>query len=136
VGLEHPMDENQRKLDSWLQAYGRAWENRDPTAAAELFSEEATYRETPFDEPARGPEAIAAYWTRVTSGQEGIRFGHEVLIVSEDMGIARWWASFTNTRSGTPVEVDGIFVIRMDADDRCEEFREWWHVRERDPERS
>jgi ketosteroid isomerase-like protein len=129
------MDENHRTFDSWLQAYGSAWENKDPAAAAGLFSEDATYRETPFDEPAHGREAIAEYWARVTAGQEGIRFGHEVLMVADDMGIARWWASFLSIRSGNHVEVDGIFVIRMDAGGRCEEFREWWHSRERDPEK-
>jgi hypothetical protein len=78
------MDEE--KFDFWLEAYGRAWENRDP-AAVELFSENATYQETPFDEPARGREAIAGYWARVTAGQEGVRFGHEVLMVSGDTGV-------------------------------------------------
>jgi hypothetical protein len=48
-------------------------------------------------------------------------------MVADDMGIARWWASFLSVRPDTPVELDGIFVIRMDADGRCEEFREWWH---------
>ena len=90
-----------------------------------------TYRETPFDEPARGREAIAGYWASFTAGQEG-RFGHEVSMVANDIGIARWWASFLRIRSDTPVELDGMFVIRMD---RCEELREWCHSREHDPER-
>lgn len=119
-----------RTFDFWLEAYGRAWENRDPAAAAELFSEDATYRETPFDEPARGREAIFEYWARATAGQEGVRFGHEVLMVDGDMGVARWRAAFKRIRSGTPVELDGILVVRMDADGTCAEFREWWHFRE------
>ncbi|HET7273002.1 MAG TPA: hypothetical protein VFI90_18165 [Rubrobacter sp.] len=53
-------------------------------------------------------------------------------MVANDIGIARWWASFLRIRSDTPVELDGIFVIRMD---RCEELREWCHSREHDPER-
>jgi hypothetical protein len=122
-------------FDSWLAAYGRAWEARDPRAASELFSETTTYRETPFEEPARGRKAIADYWSRVTSGHEGVRFGHEILAVADDTGIARWWASFRSISSGKPVELDGIFVVHMDADGLCEEFREWWHYRERDVER-
>ena len=122
------MSDQKPRFDSWLEAYGRAWENRDPEAAAELFSENATYRETPFDEPARGREAIFEYWARATAGQDGVRFGHEVLMVDGDMGVARWRASFERVRAGTAVELDGIFVVRMDADGRCEEFREWWHI--------
>jgi hypothetical protein len=56
------------------------------------------------------------------------------LKVADDRGIARWWVSFLSMRSGAPVELEGMFVIRMDADGRCEEFREWWHLREHDPE--
>lgn len=77
---------------SWLEAYKRAWENRDPAAATELFSENATYQETPFDEPARGREAIFEYWARATAGQQGVRFGHEVLMAAGDVGVARWRA--------------------------------------------
>ena len=122
------MDE--AKFDSWLEVYGRAWEDRDPAAVAELFSENATYRETPFDEAARGREAIFEYWARATAEHEGVRFGHEVLMVNRDLGIARWWVALKNIRSGAPVELDGIFVVCMDANGRCEEFREWWHFRE------
>ena len=59
-----------------------------------------------------------------------MRFGHEVLMVAGATGVARWWASFKSIRSGTSVELDGIIFVRMDADGRCEEFREWWHFRE------
>jgi hypothetical protein len=128
-------DTDHEVFESWLAAYGSAWETRDPRAAADLFSEDATYRETPFDEPARGRKAIADYWARVTSGHEGVRFGQEILAVADDTGIARWWASFRSTSSGEPGELDGIFVIRMGADGLCKEFREWWHYRERDVER-
>ena len=46
----------------WLDAYGRAWVARDPAAAAELFAEEATYQETPFDEPMRGFYDLDGLW--------------------------------------------------------------------------
>lgn len=128
-------DTDREAFESWLAAYGRAWEARDPRAAADLFSEDATYRETPFDESARGREAIADYWSRVIAGHEGVRFGYEILAVADDRGIARWWASIRSIRPGKPVELDGIFVLRMGADSLCEEFREWWHYRERDVER-
>ena len=121
-------------FDSWLGAYGDAWEARDPRAAAELFSADATYQETPFEEPARGREAIAQYWSRVTRGHQQVRFDHEVLAVTEDMGIARWWASFDSVHLGARVELDGIFVVRMGAEGMCKEFREWWHYREHDPQ--
>ena len=41
-------DSNRRQaFGSWFDAYGRAWETKDPPAAVELLTEDATYRETP-----------------------------------------------------------------------------------------
>ena len=46
------MDES--ALKRWLEEYGRAWENRDPEAAAGLYAEDGSYQVTPFAEPLRG----------------------------------------------------------------------------------
>jgi hypothetical protein len=39
---------------SWLEAYRRAWEERDADAAAALFDERATYRSNIFETPYEG----------------------------------------------------------------------------------
>ncbi len=111
---------------SWLDAYGRAWETRNPEAAAELFTADAIYQETPFVEPLRGGSAIFDYWSHVSRSQEQIRFGYEILAVTRDFGIAHWWASFIRTSERTPVKLDGIFLISLEADQRCKMLREWW----------
>ena len=64
---------NFETFKTWLGVYGRAWETRDPQAAAHLFTEEATYQETPFDKPMRGLSAIMDYWSEVPRNQEQIR---------------------------------------------------------------
>jgi hypothetical protein len=48
---------------SWLEAYGRAWRDRNPQAAADLFADDGTYQVTPFLEPMRGRPAILDYWS-------------------------------------------------------------------------
>jgi hypothetical protein len=115
---------------AWLEAYGRAWEGRDPGAAAGLFAEEATYQETPFDAPLRGRDAIRGYWAEVPRSQEAIRFGFDVAAVSGESGIALWRASFTRVPSGRRVDLDGVLLATFGADGLCESFREWWHRRE------
>ena len=110
---------------SWLDAYGRAWETGDPEAAAELFTDDAAYHETPFDEPMRGRAEISEYWSDVPRFQEDIRFSYEVLAASE--GVAHWSADFLRLPARTPVRLDGILLAKLDAGGRCTEFREWWH---------
>ncbi|MCI0402544.1 MAG: nuclear transport factor 2 family protein [Acidobacteria bacterium] len=125
----HPSGEgsDQSTFEAWLQAYGRAWESRDPDAAAALFAEDATYHETPFGEPLRGRAKIREYWT---GAQEEVRFGYELLAVTSNTGIAHWRPSFRMIGSGKRVQLDGIMVITLDGTGRCLMFREWWHKAE------
>jgi hypothetical protein len=119
---------------SWLDAYGRAWEARDPEALAALYAEDATYQEDPFDEPMRGRPTIQAYASEAGRTQEQISFRYDILAITQDVGISRWWASFTRVPSKVRVKLDGVFVVTFDAHNLCTEFREWWHRREIKPE--
>ena len=112
---------------SWLHAYRRAWTSRDPRAAADLFTEHGTYQVTPFIEPMRGRQAILDYWTHVTQTEQNIQFGYEILSMTPELGIARWWASFVIVPPGLQTKLDGIFLISLDENGRCHSLREWWH---------
>jgi hypothetical protein len=114
-------------FDDWLDSYGRAWESRNPQAAADLFAEEGTYQVTPFVEPMRGKQAILDYWTNVARTEQNIQFGYEILALTPDHGIARWWSSFVIVPPGLQTKLDGIFLISLDENGRCRSLREWWH---------
>jgi uncharacterized protein (TIGR02246 family) len=118
---------DRESLRTWLDAYGRAWIARNAEAAATLYADDGTYQVTPFEEPLRGREAIFQYWSGVARTEENIQFGYEILAVTSDHGIARWWASFVRVPPGLPTKLDGIFLITLDADGRCASLREWWH---------
>jgi ketosteroid isomerase-like protein len=115
-------------LTNWLDAYGDAWEKRDAMAAAALFSDDASYRVTPYKEPHLGRESITEYWATVTEGQRNVRFQYESLSVSGNTGIAHWSAKFDVEPDGGSFALDGIFVLDFDENGRCRVLREWWHV--------
>jgi ketosteroid isomerase-like protein len=112
---------------TWLDAYGRAWHERDPHAAAELYTEEGTYQVTPFLQPIEGRKSIRDYWDEVAQTEKDITFSYEILVVNEQFGIAHWRASFERTPQGLKTKLDGIFAIRLDASGKCTSLREWWH---------
>ena len=114
-------------FDDWLDAYGRAWERRNPQAAAALFAEDGTYQVTSFLDPMRGRQAIFEYWTHVARTQQNIQFGYEILAVTPEYGIAHWWSSFVIIPPGLSTKLDGIFLISLDETGRCHSLREWWH---------
>ena len=121
------MGNNGAAFKAWLDAYGQAWENRNPEAATVLFTEDGTYQVTPFLEPVRGRKAIFEYWSEVARTEENIRFGYEILVAKAELNIARWSASFVIVPQGLQTQLDGIFLISLDEEGRCRSLREWWH---------
>ncbi len=114
-------------LASWLEAYKTAWEDRDPAAAASLFTDDAVYAWGPFEDPMRGREAIRARWAEVTAAQSDVQFGYEPLGVLEAGGVSRWWCSFNVDT--LRIELNGIFLVVLSPDGLCSDFREWWNER-------
>ena len=102
------------RLRTWLERFGRAWERRDLEQLAALFSEDGSYRETPFDEPLVGADAIRIYWSCLPNARQDISFGYEVLTVTQPWGIARWRGSYTADERDTRVELDGMLLISLD----------------------
>ena len=118
-------------FNKWLTAYGSAWENGDPHKASELFSDQASYQETPFEDPMIGREAIHEYWRAgAESSQTEISFTYRILSVRRNEGIAHWQAKFNRVPSGNRVELDGVLVAEFDDVGLCADFKEWWHHRE------
>ncbi len=134
---ESGLDKRMREEDfhRWLDAYGKAWETGDPVAVIELFTPDARYHWTPFEEPKRGREEIAVAWRNATSRQEDIHFSHEIVTVAGRDGIARWWCELVRTPTGRRVKLDGIFLLTFRVGQAggilCERLREWWHSEER-----
>lgn len=116
-------------LTRWLEAYGLAWERKSPDAAAALFTESASYRQTPYEEPFLGRAAIRDYWTNVTADQTGIEFSFELIAVSGMTGIAQWSTRFRTISEDRPVELNGVFVLAFADPHLVSSLREWWHVR-------
>jgi hypothetical protein len=117
----------ERELTTWLDAYGSAWVSADSEAAAELFTSDACYYETPFDPPALGPEGVREYWSAATGTQRDVSFRHEILAIVERRALVRWWATFVRVLSGARVELEGILMLDFADDGRCQKLRAWWN---------
>src|SRR6185369_9464588 len=76
-----PMTTADHEYTDWLERYRRAWMQRDPNAAGQLFTDDAIYREQPFQPPFVGRAAIQDYWARVTASQTSVelRYGRTVV---------------------------------------------------------
>lgn len=114
---------------AWLDGYKEAWETLDPEKAAQLFSEDAIYRDQPYEEPHQGREGIREYWRNVTSDQKDVTFTYEVLAVTNSTGITHWHSEFSSKSSDAAITLDGIFILDFNDDGLCANLKEWWHLK-------
>jgi hypothetical protein len=49
------------------------------------------------------------------------------LVANRERNIARGSASFVIVPPGLETQLDGIFLISLDAQGRCKSLQEWWH---------
>lgn len=125
----NPEAVSEASVAEWLAAYGQAWETQDADAAAALFTENATYRENPHEEPFKGRTGIHAYWSRVTADQRDVSFTSDVITTFDRSAVAHWSAEFVSVSSGARIKLDGVFLLEFDESGLCDALREWWIVK-------
>jgi uncharacterized protein (TIGR02246 family) len=121
VTLE-PMD--RERVAAWIAGYERAWRSPGTDALAEIFTEDATYLQGPFDAPVVGLPAIARMWDEERTGpDEAFEMTSEIIAVDGDTAVARLEVMYGEPDSE---EFHDLWIIRFAEDGRCRSFEEWW----------
>jgi ketosteroid isomerase-like protein len=113
-------------VEDWADRYARAWEDADDEAVGELFTEDATYRSDPFQEPYRGREAIRGYWRDVTARQANVEVVIGRTMVAGDRALVEWWTQMES--DGAAVTLPGALLLELDETGRCRALREYWNL--------
>jgi ketosteroid isomerase-like protein len=110
-------------VQQWLTGYETAWRAPGTKGLAGLFTEDATYLQSPYEQPVTGLAAIGRMWERERLGPDEI-FTLATSIVATDGQVAVVRAEVSY---GDPVtqEYRDLWVIRFAADGRCAWFEEW-----------
>lgn len=108
-------------VEVWVAAYEQAWRTAGVSLLTTLFTEDAAYRMSPYEEPVRGLAEIGALWERERTGpDEGFEMNWELVAVEGDTAVTRMEVAYA---SGA--EYRDLWIIRFAADGRCREFEEW-----------
>ena len=119
----------------WLDRYVAAWLSYDADDIASLFTEDVLYRYHPYDDPIVGREAVVASWlgeansdgasTRDAPGTYAAQY--EPMAVDGEVVVATGTSSYRERLDGPIVRVyHNCFVLRFDAEGRCQEFTEYY----------
>ncbi len=109
-------------VETWVDGYRTAWSSNDPADIRALFTEDARYRTTPFEEGWLGHEAIVRGWLARGDEPGSWAFEHSVVAVDGDVGVIEGRISYP----GTSTEYSNLWVVRFGADGRAREYTEWW----------
>lgn len=133
-------------IETFMQGYRTAWEQRDEARFAALFLPDGRYHNTPF-QTQTGHAQLAEYWRRVKL-QDDPRLRFDILADHGGSGLAHWhvtyqvaseelfeiWAKSSGTglpqrQAGDPLPrmvLDGVLLATFSGG-LCAEARIWWH---------
>jgi hypothetical protein len=112
-------------FERWLERYVEAWKTYDEDAIGDLFSESATYRYHPWDDPVAGRAAIIADWLENREDPDSWAAEYHPWAIDGDRAVAVGVSRYLG--EGRPTverEYHNVFLCRFDEDGRCLEFTE------------
>jgi hypothetical protein len=108
---------------SFIADYEAAWRTPGTEPLGDLFTADATYRMSPYEEPIVGLEAIEALSERERAGyDEAFAIEADVVAVEGDTGVVQLEVRYGEPR---PREYRDLWVVRFAGDGRCRAFEEW-----------
>lgn len=110
-------------IERWVGAYESAWRSPGTDRLGDVFTNDATYRQSPYTESVVGMKALATMWEAERDGPDEVfSLETEIVAVEGDTAVVR-----AQVRYGEPVtrEYRDLWVVRLDPDGRCRWFEEW-----------
>jgi hypothetical protein len=107
----------------WLTAYEAAWRTPGTEGLAGIFTDDASYLQSPYDEPVADLDAIRRMWEQERAGPDEVfTIATEIVAVDGSAAVVR-----AEVRYGDPVhqEYRDLWIIRVGDDGRCGRFEEW-----------
>jgi hypothetical protein len=109
-------------VTAWVAAYERLWRSPGTEQLGELFTDDATYLMSPWEEPSRGLAAIGELWEVERDGpDEPFTMTSEVVAVDGAVAVVRAEVEYAATGN----RWRDLWILRFDEAGRCEAFEEW-----------
>jgi ketosteroid isomerase-like protein len=110
-------------VDRWVAGYEAAWRAPGTESLGSLFTEDATYLQSPYQAAVQGLAAIRQMWEAERDGPDEVfTLATDTLAVDGPIAVVR-----AEVRYGDPLrqEYRDLWVLRFADDGRCTWFEEW-----------
>jgi len=120
AGSSDPVRMDRDDVMRWVAGYEQAWRDGDLAAVERLFTDDARYRPSPYDESEVGHDAIKAFW--LDDEGEVFTVQAEPVAVEGRHAVVR-----VEVRYGDPVrqEYRDLWLLCFADDGRVEDYEEW-----------
>lgn len=116
-----------KDLINIMKKYWEAWEKQDTKKLLDLFDEDWTYQDKPFNTPMKLYKEIEEYWTKYPlSDQKNIKFYLWKCWIYGWTWYAEWTSNFDQIESWKHVEIRGIILIKL-KNWKIKNLWEYWH---------
>lgn len=119
----HGQVTDRAQVNRWLAGYESAWRAPGTEGLADLFTADASYLRSPYEQPVTGLAAIARMWEEERdSPSEIFTLATDILAVDGATAVVR-----AEVHYGAPPhqEYRDLWIIRLRDDGRCTWFEEW-----------
>lgn len=105
----------------WVEGYERAWRANDLAGVEELFTEDAKYRASPYEESLVGHAAIKEFWPEDEDGEVFTVAASPVAIDGQNAVVR------VQVRYGDPLRqaYRDLWVLHFAVDGRVDDYEEW-----------
>ncbi len=110
-------------VSRWLADYEAVWRAPGAAGLAGIFTDDATYLHSPYEEPVTGLDAIRRMWEEDRDGPDEVfTLATDILAVDGPTAVVR-----AEVRYGDPLrqEYRDLWIVRLCDDGRCRWFEEW-----------
>ena len=114
---------DRESVGQWLARYETAWRTPGADGLAALFTSDAVYSQSPYEQPVTGLHAIKRMWEEEREGpDEAFTMTAGIVAIDDPVAVVR-----VEVRYGDPPvqEYRDLWVIRFADDGRSTRFEEW-----------
>ena len=109
-------------VSHWIAGYEAAWRSAGTGRLAGLFTSDVVYRQSPYEEPVVGLDALGRLWEAERNGpDEEFTLATQVLAVDGDTAVVRAEVHYASPEQ----EYRDLWIIQFGDDGRCSSFEEW-----------
>jgi ketosteroid isomerase-like protein len=107
----------------WLAGYEAAWRTSGTGRLASLFTSDATYLQSPYEQPVTGLAAIERMWDEEREGPDEVfTLATEIIAVDGPAAVVRADVCY----AGPPrQDYRDLWVLQLADDGLCRSFEEW-----------